>query len=91
MKLPPEFEDQYVKEVLYNTSLKNLPNEEWKPIENYENYMISNYGRVKSLERFVPLPSGKEWKMPELIMKLIFVKHSNRYLQNYNYSVHCTL
>ncbi|WP_276835243.1 NUMOD4 domain-containing protein [Chryseobacterium cucumeris] len=91
MKLPPEFEDQYVKEVLYNTSLKNLPGEEWKSIENYENYMISNYGRVKSTGRFVSLPSGKEWKMPELIMKLIFVKHTNSYLQNYNYSVHCSL
>ncbi|WPO89327.1 NUMOD4 domain-containing protein [Chryseobacterium sp. HR92] len=91
MELPPEFEDRYVKKVLYNTSLKNLPSEEWKSIENYENYMISNYGRVKSIERFVSLPSGKERKMPELIMKLIFVKRINSYLQNYSYSVHCTL
>ncbi|MGE8537062.1 MAG: hypothetical protein ACN6OJ_20970 [Chryseobacterium sp.] len=42
MKLPSEFEDQYVKEVLYNTSLRDLQDEEWKPIVNYENY-ISNY------------------------------------------------
>lgn len=91
MKLPPELEDQYVKEVLYNTSLKNLPDEEWKPIENYENYMISNYGRLKSTERYVLLPSGKEWKMPELIMKLTFVKHNNKYLQNCIYNVHCAL
>ncbi|WP_426478094.1 hypothetical protein ACP3T3_01005 [Chryseobacterium sp. CBSDS_008] len=31
--------------------------------------MISNYGRVKSTEHI--MTSGKEWKMPELIMKLI--------------------
>ncbi|CAM3171639.1 hypothetical protein DRF59_11260 [Chryseobacterium flavum] len=91
MTLPAEFEDQYVEEVLYNTSLQDLPDEEWKLIENYENYMISNYGRIKSRERFTSLPSGKEWKLPELIMKLIFVKHTNNYLQNYNYSVHCSL
>jgi hypothetical protein len=32
-KLPHEFEDQYVKEILYNTSLQNLPAEDWKLIE----------------------------------------------------------
>ena len=25
--------------------------EEWKTIENYENYQVSNFGRIKSLER----------------------------------------
>lgn len=28
MKLPLELEDQYVKEVLYNRSLENLPDED---------------------------------------------------------------
>ena len=42
MKLPCEFEDQYVKEVLYNTSLTDLPDEEWKLIDDFENYAISN-------------------------------------------------
>ena len=91
MKLPPDFEDHYVKEVLYNTSLKDLRNEEWKPIENYENYMISNYGRIKSRERFIPLPNGNERKLEELIMKLIFVQRTNHYLNNNTYNVHCTL
>lgn len=32
--------------------LDNLPNEEWRDIQGYEgNYMVSNYGRVKSLPR----------------------------------------
>ena len=34
--------------------LKDLPNEEWKNVVGYENlYMVSNYGRIKSLDRFV--------------------------------------
>ena len=33
--------------------LKDLPNERWKDIKNYEGlYQVSDYGRVKSLERF---------------------------------------
>ena len=32
-------------------SLENLPNEVWRAVPNYEDrYMVSNYGRVKSLE-----------------------------------------
>ena len=32
--------------------LTNLPNEEWKDIKGYEKlYQVSNYGRIKSLER----------------------------------------
>lgn len=34
-------------------NLKDLPNEHWKDIKDYEGlYQISDYGRVKSLERF---------------------------------------
>lgn len=91
MKLPAELEDQYVKEVLYNTSIQNIQNEEWKIIEGFESYEISNYGRLKSKERSVPLPYGNENKLPEKIMKLIFVKQFNKYLQSSTYNVHCTL
>lgn len=31
--------------------IENLENEQWLPIEGYEDYEVSNYGRVKSLER----------------------------------------
>ena len=35
-----------------NLSLTNIPGEIWKDIEGFENYyMVSNMGRVKSLER----------------------------------------
>lgn len=37
--------------------------EEWKIIENYPNYMISNFGRVKNLG------NGKTWNKKERILK----------------------
>ncbi|WP_312752026.1 NUMOD4 domain-containing protein [Epilithonimonas hominis] len=90
MKLLPETEDQYLKDVLLNSSLKDLPEEEWKLIEDFENYAISNYGRLKSLERWTFLPGKKNGKKePEMIMKLLFVKQFNQYLQSNFYQVHC--
>lgn len=89
MKLPYKLEDQYVKEVLYNRSLENLPDEEWKLIEGFENYTISNYGRVKSLERMSLSLFGKERLLPEIIRKLTFVKQFNNYLQANVFNVHC--
>ncbi|UKB82347.1 hypothetical protein LF887_15185 [Chryseobacterium sp. MEBOG06] len=92
MKLPIELETQYVKDVLYNTSLKDLPEEVWKLIEGFENYAVSNYGRVKSLERLTLISNGRPGKIePELIMKLIFVKQFNNYLKSNIYNVHCGL
>lgn len=89
MKLPLELEDEYVKEVLYNNSLNNLPDEEWKFIEGFENYAVSNYGRVKSLERITFSLFGKERLLPEMIMKLSFVKQFNKYIGHHIYNVHC--
>ncbi|MCF2221106.1 hypothetical protein H9Q08_17605 [Chryseobacterium sp. PS-8] len=91
MKLPAEFEDSYVKEVLYNTSLKDLPDEKWKLIEGFENYAVSNYGRVKSLARWSHSPKGNERKLPDLIMKLIFNKVFNKHLHRSFYNVFCSL
>lgn len=35
--------------------IPNLPNEEWRPIKGYEDYyMLSNLGRIKSLDRVIP-------------------------------------
>lgn len=48
---------------------KLLNKEEWKPIEGASRYEISNFGRVKSLERWTPI--GKNGNMrfrPESIM-----------------------
>lgn len=55
--------------------LKNLKNEIWKNISEYENsYLISNYGRVKSLKRKV-----KNKTYEEKIMKL--EKNKDGYLR----------
>jgi hypothetical protein len=91
MKIPAHLEDPYVKEVLYNTSLEDLPGEKWKEIENFGNYKISNYGRIKSLERWVILSNGREQKRPELIMKLTFQPFFNNHLHRKFYNIHCSL
>lgn len=91
MKLPHELEDQYVKEVLYNHSLENLPDEKWKSIEGFENYEISSYGRVKSLSRLSHISLGVEHWLSEKIKKLLFTKQYNNYLKAYVYNVNCGL
>jgi hypothetical protein len=89
MKLPVELEDHYLKEVLCNTSLENLPDEEWKLIDGLENYAISNYGRVKSLEREVSYSDGRKQKLPERVMKLQVMKQYNGYLNSHFYNIRC--
>lgn len=42
-----------------NYETKNLPGELWKKIDSYP-YMISNLGRVKSLERYIPIKSNRK-------------------------------
>lgn len=42
------------KEILGNTSLVDLPNEEWRDVEGYEGfYQVSNLGRARSLDRYI--------------------------------------
>lgn len=35
-----------------NLSLENLDGEEWKKIDEYEDYQVSNFGRVKSFKKW---------------------------------------
>ncbi|WP_312299222.1 NUMOD4 domain-containing protein [Chryseobacterium sp.] len=91
MRLPSELGDEYVNRVLSNLSLKNLSGEEWKLIEGFENYAISNYGRVKSLERWVPLPVGGEQKILDRIMKPQTFRYFNKHLKAHFYNVRCNL
>ncbi len=51
LKLPAEFEDQYVKEVIYNRSLSALPGEEWKTVEDFPNYAISSFGSYPTKQK----------------------------------------
>lgn len=91
MDLTDYIDSCYLSEVLHNTSLGNLPGEEWKPIEGFENYAISNYGRVKTLERWIISKNGKKRKASELIMKLQFMKFFNKYLNEYFFNITCLL
>lgn len=51
-----------------------LQYEAWKDIPNYEGcYKCSNFGRVKSLERYVPRGNHQQYK-PEIILKQNFNK-----------------
>ena len=56
--------------------LRDLPNEEWKDIKNFEGlYQISNYGRVKSLKRTTT---------KEHIMKISYTKRGYCRINLYN-------
>ncbi|PTT66911.1 MULTISPECIES: NUMOD4 domain-containing protein [unclassified Chryseobacterium] len=91
MKLPIDIEDKYLTEVLLNLSIEDLPDEEWKVIEGFENYMISNYGRIKSLERCVINSYGGKWNLSDRIKKLHAFKYFNKYVQKDFYNVRCEL
>ncbi|WP_277115247.1 NUMOD4 domain-containing protein [Chryseobacterium sp.] len=91
MSIPPEIQDQYAKDVLCNTFLKNLPDEEWLEIKNFENYMISNYGRIKSVERWANPLNGRKFRLPERIMKLQFMQFYNKHLECNFYNITCLL
>jgi len=52
-----------------NTSLRNLPHEEWKLLPGFgDNYMLSNYGRIKSLPRIVERPTQGSYTTKERIL-----------------------
>ena len=91
MKLPTDIEDRYLREVLLNFSLEDLPKEEWKKVEGFGSYAVSNYGRIKSLKRSIINSNGGEWKMPDRIMKLHVGKYYNKYVKKDFYSVRCRL
>lgn len=91
MKLPTELGDEYVNTVLSNLSLEDFPGEEWKLIEDFENYAISNYGRIKSLERWVSAPNGGQQKILDRIMKPQAFRYFNKHLKAHFYNVRCNL
>lgn len=89
MKIQPEIENQYLNEVLCNTSIKDLAGENWRAIEGMDNYAVSNFGRIKSLERWTEFPSGNLRKEHELIRKLAFREYFNKYLNRNFHLVQC--
>lgn len=58
-----------------NLSLEDMPNEIWQVIPNYEGYyQISNYGRVKALQRNVLCRAGHYRCIKQHILKQSFIK-----------------
>ena len=56
--------------VWQNLSIKNLPNEIWKPINGFSYYSVSNLGRIKAIERYLPSRwKGSNIKHKEKILK----------------------
>lgn len=59
-----------------DTVSENLPGEKWKDIPDFEGlYKLSNYGRVKSLSRYVYRENGTEAFRPGRILKLAINEH----------------
>lgn len=74
-----------------DTKLRNLRGEKWMDIPSYEDvYRVSNYGRVKSLERKTTIyyPSRGtyvERPIKERILKQKINKHYNKIPKDYHY------
>lgn len=50
-----------------NRVLDDLPGEEWRGVQDYEWYEVSNLGRVRSLARFVPHRYAPVWVETRII------------------------
>lgn len=71
-----------------NKSLTNLLNEIWKPIPLLEKYLhISNYGRVKRLQRITKSSSGRSMVLKEQIILPALNKSYNSYIKDYIYAL----
>lgn len=66
------------REAKYGSKIKSLPGEIWKPIPQTNGlYLISNKGRLKSVERVTKAPKGATRIHKEIIRKLVL--NSNGY------------
>lgn len=65
--------------------LSPLLNEEFRNIKGYEKiYQVSNYGRIKSLERYRVLPNGGIWKIKNKILKSHYANGNYLFVALYN-------
>ncbi len=86
-----EYSSSYFTTYLQNYSLKNFEGEEWKEIPGYENYLVSNFGRLKSRERITLMPQNRKRTEPEKIMRLFVLSSPNKYLGTQTYHVVASL
>ncbi len=72
-----------------NRSLKNIKGEKWKEIPGTDdNYLISNFGRVKALSRYIErgYPASEQLS-PEKILKPAINKSKNNYKNDYTFGL----
>ena len=75
-----------------NLSLKNIPDERWKDIPDFEGlYKVSNYGRIKSLKREGIRSDGRMYRINEKIRRSRLSTHQNKLLDEEGYSLMITL
>jgi hypothetical protein len=68
-----------------NQDYLSLENEQWLPLHGLDDYFyISNLGRVKSLDRFVPFKNGKLAFYKGRIYKAQIIKHKNNTKGDYS-------
>ena len=64
-------------------NLKNLPNEEWRDIKDYEGlYQVSNYGRIKHLDTIIF--SERYYKNGKKVSEKIMTCKSSKGSKGYN-------
>jgi len=54
--------DDWTKIIWKNSDISDLIGEEWKDVRGQPNFMVSNMGRVKSKDRFIPCDRSKTGK-----------------------------
>jgi len=68
-----------------NLSLKDMKGELWEDIPDFiDSYQVSNYGRIKALERWVERAVKGDLHLKEKILKHSINRHFNPYTKKYN-------
>lgn len=56
-----------------NLNMDSLPNEEWRPVKNYDTmYLVSNLGRIKSISTEITDKRGRTYKKQPIIRRQAF-------------------
>jgi hypothetical protein len=86
--------DKYKEEPLpyLDKLLRDLPKEEWRIIPDFgESYMVTNYGRIKSLARIVYYKNGSDRHRKEQILSAGVIQSFNYYVGDVTLLLNITL
>lgn len=69
-------------------NINDLPEEKWKPVKNFEqSYMVSTYGRIKSIDRIIKFSDGRVRRYKSCIKK-IFRINKHYYVASFSKNLH---